>query len=207
MQLLSQIYIMKYLVTILLLLSINVLSAQSSEDINLLQTDTTWRKETLRFPFPFAQEIELEGEIDVRFTHGWSDVDSPYFWSYAFAWSMQNAEVMTVAEIEDNMELYLGGLMKVVNRDTSFVVPSTVALFSETDSTHGKNNYIGKIKMHDSFFSKQMITLHVKGEQFYCETDQCVKFFCKLSPQDYSSVDVWKHLEDTHWDKSDCRQE
>ena len=57
--------------------------AKNKEDINLLDTDDTWRKETLFFPFPFARDIKLEGEIDVRFSKGWSKQNSPLFWSYA----------------------------------------------------------------------------------------------------------------------------
>ena len=95
----------------------------------------------LNFPFPFAKQIELKGEIDVRFTHGWSDIDSPYFWSYAFAWNITRKEELTTEEIEKYMELYLGGLMKVVNKDKSFTVPSTVALFTKMDSPNDKKYY------------------------------------------------------------------
>jgi len=194
---------MKLIFTIFLLLPIITLTAQSDEEINLLETDATWRKETLHFPFPFAKQLTLEGDIDVRFTHGWSDIESPYFWSYAFGWSVNQKELFTVGEIEENMELYLGGLMKAVNRDKSFVVPSTVALFSKIDNSNEKSTYHGKIKFHDSFFSKKMITLHVRGEQFFCTTDQKLKFFCKLSPKEFPD-EVWNHLEKAQWQKGAC---
>jgi len=194
---------MKFLITIFLFLQVATLGAQSGEEINLLETDTTWRKETLHFPFPFARQIALEGDIDVRFTHGWSDVDSPYFWSYAFAWSVKQKAIFTIGEIEENMELYLGGLMKAVNRDKDFEVPSTVALFSKIENSNGKSTYHGKIKLYDSFFSKKMITLQVRGEQFFCDTDQRLKFFCKLSPQEDSEA-VWNHLEKAKWEKDAC---
>ena len=194
---------MKFITILILFFQISLLSAQTKQDINLLETDSTWRKETLHFPFPFAKQIALEGEIDVRFTHGWSDVESPYFWSYAFAWSVQQKTPFTIAEIENNMELYLGGLMKAVNRDKDFMVPSTVALFQEIENLDGKSIYHGKIKMHDSFFSKKMITLNIKGSQYFCETDQQLKFFCKLSPEPYTN-EVWEHLEKAKWQENAC---
>lgn len=194
---------MKFILTVLLFLQIVTLTAQSDNQINLLETDDTWRKETLQFPFPFAKQLALEGEIDVRFTHGWSDVESPYFWSYAFGWNVNQEELFTIKEIEENMELYLGGLMKAVNRDKDFVVPSTVALFSKIESSNEKSIYHGKIKFYDSFFSKEMITLHVRGEQFICTTDQKLKFFCKLSPKE-NPDEVWNHLEKAKWQKDAC---
>ena len=158
---------MKFIFTLFLLLPIITLTAQSDKEINLLETDSTWRKETLKFPFPFARQLALEGDIDVRFTHGWSKVESPYFWSYAFGWSVNQKELFTIREMEENMELYLGGLMKAVNRDKDFVVPSTVALFTKIDTSNGKSNFHGKIKFYDSFFSKEMITLHIRGCLLY----------------------------------------
>ena len=194
---------MKKIFFLLLIIQTSVLFAQEKNDITLLETDDSWRKETLNFPFPFAQQIPLEGEIDVRFSKGWSDLDSPYFWSYAFAWNVTRGEKFTETEIEEYMQLYLGGLMKAVNRDKSFEVPETISVFSETSSNMETTNYKGKIRMHDSFFSKKIITLNVIGEIQYCKENNKSIFFFKLSPKDVND-EVWAYLHQAKLIESLC---
>ena len=195
---------MKNLLLILLLLPITFLFSQNKADINLLETDSTWRKETLFFPFPFAQDIKLEGEIDVRFSKGWSDQESPLFWSYAFGWDVTRKEGFTEAEIEGIMTSYLGGLMNVVNRDKEFEVPETIAVFTETSNDSDGIKYKGKIRMHDSFFSKKIVTLNVIGEYSFCEADQRSKLIFKLSPQDQNH-EAWDYLNQAKFRKEICK--
>ena len=185
---------MKYpLIVILLLFHVSCSVGQDKKDINLLDVDKTWRKETLFFPFPFARDIELEGKIDVRFSSGWSDQNSPLFWSYAFGWDVTRKEKFTEAELEQIMVSYLGGLMKAVNRDRNFVVPEAIAVFTEVPSDDETIAYKGKIRMHDSFFSKEIIVLNVIGEYSFCERDGRSKLLFKLSPQDLEH-EAWEYL-------------
>lgn len=167
--------------------------AKNKEDINLLDTDDTWRKETLFFPFPFARDIKLEGEIDVRFSKGWSKQNSPLFWSYALGWNITRKEKLSETELEGIMQSYLGGLMKAVNRDKDFTVPDAIAVFTETSNDAGEVKYKGKIRMHDSFFSKKTVTLNVIGEYTFSEADQRSKLIFKLSPQDLDH-EAWEYL-------------
>jgi len=195
---------MKYLLLTIFLIQTSLLAAQNKEDINLLDTDNTWRKETLFFPFPFAKDIDLEGEIDVRFSKGWSNQESPLFWSYAFGWDITRKEKFTEAEIEKTMEFYLGGLMKVVNKDKDFTVPPTIAVFTEVPNASDHIiSYKGKIRMHDSFFSKKIIVLNVIGEYSYCETDSRSKLLFKLSPQDLEH-EAWEYLKQAKFQNEVC---
>ena len=184
---------MRYLFIILISFQACFLLAQNKEDINLLDTDSTWRKETLFFPFPFARDVDLEGRIDVRFSKGWSNQESPLFWSYAFGWDITRKEKFTEAELEQIMVSYLGGLMKAVNKDKDFSVPEAIAVFTahKVDSNH--ISYKGKLRMHDSFFSKKIIVLNAIGEYHFCEQDGRAKLLFKLSPQDLDH-EVWEYL-------------
>ena len=195
---------MKNLILLLFFLPITYLFGQDKEDINLLETDSTWRKETLFFPFPFAQDIKLEGEIDVRFSKGWSKQESPLFWSYALGWDITRKEKFTETELEGIMVSYLGGLMKAVNRDKEFTVPEAIAVFTETISDSGKVGYKGKIRMHDSFFSKKILTLNVIGEYSFCEADQRSKLIFKLSPQDLDH-EAWDYLNQAKFRMEVCK--
>lgn len=195
---------MRYLLITLISLQACLLVAQNKEDINLLDTDTTWRKETLFFPFPFARDIDLEGQIDVRFSKGWSDQESPLFWSYAFGWDITRKEKFTEAEIEEIMVKYLGGLMKVVNRDKDFIVPETIALFTEVPNNKDMISYRGKIRMHDSFFSKKIVVLNVIGKYHFCKQDGRAKLLFKLSPQDLDH-EAWEYLNQAKFQADVCK--
>ena len=195
---------MRYLFIILISFQACFLLAQNKEDINLLDTDSTWRKETLFFPFPFARDVDLEGRIDVRFSKGWSNQESPLFWSYAFGWDITRKEKFTEAELEQIMVSYLGGLMKAVNKDKDFSVPEAIAVFTahKVDSNH--ISYKGKLRMHDSFFSKKIIVLNAIGEYHFCEQDGRAKLLFKLSPQDLDHA-VWEYLNQANFQDDICK--
>ncbi len=195
---------MRYLFLFCISFQACFLLAQNKADINLLDTDSTWRKETLFFPFPFARDIDLEGQIDVRFSQGWSDQDSPLFWSYAFAWDITRQEKFSESEIEQIMVSYLGGLMKAVNRDKDFTVPEAMAVFTAQDVDANTIAYKGKIRMHDSFFSKEIVVLNAIGEYHFCEQDGKAKLLFKLSPQD-PAHEAWEYLNEAKFQDGVCR--
>ena len=195
---------MRYLFLVLVCFQTCLLLAQNKEDINLLDTDSTWRKETLFFPFPFARDIDLEGQIDVRFSEGWSDQESPLFWSYAFGWDITRKEKFTETEIEKIMVKYLGGLMKVVNQDKDFVVPEAIAVFTAHTKDSEEVAYKGKIRMHDSFFSKETVVLNAIGEYHFCEQDKRAKLLFKLSPQELGH-EVWEYLNKAKFKEAVCK--
>ena len=191
------------LIATLILFQASMLLAQDKKAINLLDVDDTWRKETLFFPFPFARGIELEGKIDVRFSSGWSDQKSPLFWSYAIGWDITRKEKFTEAELEQIMVSYLGGLMKAVNRDRDFIVPEAIAVFVEVPTENETIAYKGKVRMHDSFFSKEIIVLNVVGELAFCEQDGRSKLLFKLSPQDLDH-ETWEYLNQAKFRQEAC---
>jgi hypothetical protein len=195
---------MRYLFIILFSIQACLLIAQNKEDINLLDTDSTWRKETLFFPFPFARDIDLEGQIDVRFSKGWSNQESPLFWSYAFGWDISRKEKFSETEIEQIMVSYLGGLMKAVNRDKEFTVPEAIAVFTAHEVDSNNIIYKGKIRMYDSFFSKEIVVLNAIGEYHFCEQDDRSKLLFKLSPQD-TKHEAWKYLNQAKFQNDVCK--
>jgi len=147
--------------------------------------------------------VNFNGVADVRFTKGWSDVDSPHFWSYAFAWKIE--EKLTDAELEHYLQLYFDGLMKVVNRDKTKVVPLTNALFiSKANHSDKKLDYTGKIRLYDAFFSLEMITLHVNGHYDYCSILNKHIYIFRLSPQPIGDA-TWDHVNKTILKEDVCK--
>ena len=96
---------MKNILTItLLLFCSNFLLGQENEHLYFLETDTTWRKEMFLFPINFAPDIDYKGIEDARFPEGWEKLDSPNFWSYAFAWNLENSGDITESDLEVNLQ-------------------------------------------------------------------------------------------------------
>ena len=181
---------------LMILLSSLSASAQDDPNINLMITEDSWRKEAFTFPKPFAPEVDFNGVADVRFTKGWSDVDSDLFWSYAFAWKIDLEEKLTDTELEYYLELYFDGLMRVVNRDTTLSVPLTNALFISSAMSKSQLKYTGKIKLYDAFFTSEMITLNVNGEYDYCDTTNKHLYIFRLSPKPIGD-EAWNHINKT----------
>lgn len=184
---------MRYLIILFGLLLPYITVGQDDMSIVLMDTDDSWRKEAFHFPKPFAPEVDFEGIADVRFTHGWSDMESAYFWSYAFSWKIDLTNDLSDSELETYLQYYFDGLMKVVNTDKEKIIPVTNALISSTPIDRTSSTYKGKIKLYDAFFSKDMITLHVNGSHRYCRQSDKHVFIFRLSPQSVGSPE-WVHI-------------
>jgi len=193
---------MRLLLSICFFLLGSLVLAQDDPNIVLLDTDDTWRKEAFTFPKPFAPEVDFEGVADVRFTHGWSNQESPLFWSYAFAWKIDLDERLSDAELERYLELYFDGLMTAVNRDKELTVPVTNALFESTPIEEALS-YKGKIKLYDAFFSKDILTLHVNGSYEYCIKEDKHIYLFRLSVKELDQVE-WNHLNQAVLDSDIC---
>jgi hypothetical protein len=188
-----------------LLLVASVLISQDDPTINLLDTEDGWRKEAFTFPKPFAPQVDFRGIADVRFTKGWSDKSSDYLWSYAFAWKIDLEEKLSDEQLENYLQLYFDGLMRVVNRDTSLKVPATIAVFSSSSTIKNNLDYKGKIRLYDAFFTKEILLLNVNGEYNYCAVENKHNYVFRLSPQSFSNTEVWEHLNKASLRADICR--
>ena len=116
----------KILVIIGFLFHTIVAFGQAEQSLEVFKTDSTWIKEIIEFPIGFAQEIKYEGFEDLRFPQGWSKEDSPNFWSYVWAWSINDIGEVTESELETNIQYYFDGLLgldfyKIDDDDESFL--------------------------------------------------------------------------------------
>jgi len=161
--------------------------------LNLLETDTTWKKEIFNFPISFAKEINYEGFEEAQFPEGWRKKDSPDFWSYVFAWNINGNVELNENELEINLQIYFDGLMKVVNKDKEIVIPKTIAQFRKKVDSNNISSYIGKVEIFDAFVTKEPMTLNVLVEKYYCELKKKSIILFRFSPKDFES-DVWLKL-------------
>lgn len=178
----------KYIIIINILCYSIVGFAQAEEYLNLLVADNTWDKEIIKFPISFAQEIKFTGYEDLRFPPGWAKKDSPEFWSYMWAWSLNDIRELTEKELETNVQLYFDGLMGINNSELT----KTIALFIKKEAFNG-NQYVGKVKTFDTRFTNKPMTLNVLVENFYCESENKTVIVFRFSPKDFTD-DVWSKL-------------
>lgn len=170
-----------------------VLIGQENEERHILKTDSLWTIEIFTLPTSFAQEMTLTGFEDARFPKGWSDPKSPAMWSYIFAWSASEEEIVPTLELESNLELYFDGLMNV-RKDTLLAgkIPTT-ALLVENTKTEDAVTYTGKVRTFDRFRSNEMMTLNLKAVQYHCTAQQRTIIVFGFSPKGLDHT-IWELL-------------
>ncbi|WP_020534560.1 serine hydrolase [Lewinella cohaerens] len=174
---------MKNILTITSLLFCSfLLRGQENEHLFFLETDTSWRKEMFIFPINFARDIDYQGVEDARFPRGWEEQDSPNFWSYAYAWNLENSGDVTEADLETSLQKYFVGLMRW--EETSVQLSTT-------------NNavFTGVVKTMDAFFTKEPMDLNVLVEKTYCEEKNKSIILFRFSPKGFEA-DVWNKLKE-----------
>lgn len=180
----------KHIVTILLLFFCILSYSQEEESLEVFTTDSTWKKEIIKFPISFAQDINYEGFEDLRFPQGWSNQESPNFWSYVWAWNINGIEKPSVSDLEKNVQLYFDGLLGLdFYKINDVKTPKTNAVFIKK----GNTQYVGKVKTVDTRYTKKPMTLHVQAESHYCEQTKKAIIVYRFSPKPFEN-DVWNTL-------------
>ncbi|MDT0558837.1 hypothetical protein RM697_09265 [Ichthyenterobacterium sp. W332] len=194
----------KGLIILLSLLLYSTLSF-SQEDIEptLLKADTTWFKESIKFPIGFAREIPYKGFGDLRFAPGFTKADHPELWSYTWAWCLDNIKDVTVQELEDHLELYFNGLLGLNSEENKLKYQSTVALFIAKDITENTSKFIGKIKTYDTRYTKKPLTLNVSVTANFCKNEKKSILVFRLSPKAFDH-EVWQKLNAVVLEKPGC---
>ncbi len=183
----------KLIFTLITLQSILITSGQEQE-LRVLESDSTWLKETIKFPLGFAPKLDYQGYDDVRFSKDWRNPDSDAFFTYAYVWNINLSILPTVSSIEQDMRLFYDGLMTAVNRNKDVTVPKTIATFTEIESKKGLPGFNGTLQIYDSFATKKVITLYANVETQYCATQKRYVLFFKISSKTYDHY-IWKRFE------------
>ena len=172
-----------------LLLFTNILLGQQTE--SKISASNDWRGELFDFPLEFAPEIDLKGFEEIKFSPGWADSTANDFWTYHFTWFLEKEYSITEEFLSDSFELYFDGLAKAVlgqQDDSSIIVEPDQSLCLFIKSREG---FSGKLRIFDSFFTKDYIILNVKVREKICEkTNEHIVSF-DLSPKSFDD-DIWQ---------------
>ncbi|WP_299123080.1 hypothetical protein [uncultured Winogradskyella sp.] len=174
---------------------------QDENHLEILEADSTWVKEIIKFPLSFAPEINYEGYEDLRFAKNWRKPESPEFWTYVIAWNINLQSPPTVEMLEANLKLYYDGLMTAVNKDKDFIIPKTI--ISINGIKDKSLSYRGNMKVYDSFFTKEVINLNIDIETNYCEEQNKYVMLFRVSSLGFENS-IWKILKEVRLIQNHC---
>lgn len=179
----------KYYCTLVLLSYSFIGLSQNSEIPYITGADSTWTREHFKFPLGFAPEISFEGFEEALFPKGWTKIEDPYFWTYAFAWNIDLAASLTLSQLEDHLKKYYDGLMRAVNKEVGLKIPSTVAKIDKIT----EDSFQGEVSVYDAFKSKKLLKLFLTIHQTFCEEDKRSLVIFRISPKEFDD-EVWISL-------------
>ncbi|QOD59866.1 hypothetical protein H9I45_10950 [Polaribacter haliotis] len=192
---------MKKIFLILFCFSVNLLLSQETEEFSILKNTKNWKKEIIKFPIDWAPDLKVSGFEELRFSPNWADAKSDEFWSLVIAWKIDATAIITIKEAEHNLKSYFDGLMKPNHWAKEF--PNPKVKFKKDKNS--PNNFTGEMTFFDGFHTGKVITVHIKGEQFFCKKQQKNVTVFRLSPKN-SKHKIWKTLQEIELNKVFCEK-
>ncbi len=172
-----------------MLCSLNTLGQKSG--FNLIELDSTWGKEVLRFP---ARNMNYKGVGEVRFPpKGWIKPKHDNFWSYTYAWSINVNREIPKKELALDLVKYFNSLNNIDMNDmeNEHYSSATVTAIKQNKTT---TFFKGHVNIYDRFATNKKITLHVKIESYYCKKKQKTNLLFKFSPKEFNHT-TWRMLQ------------
>lgn len=155
-----------------------------------------WGIERFLVPPSFAATIQYKGVEDIRFTPGWSKIESSEYWSYAFLWFLDGTQTFDSTTLEKNLTDYYTGLFDIntdkSKLDTTKMIPVKVSINSKETVNGDLKTFDGMVSMND-YMTKRPISLNVIVHIRACEEQNKTFAFFELSPKPYSD-NVWTSL-------------
>ncbi len=187
----------KTTLTALLFLFFSVVIAQEKTDEQefLLDGPESWRKELLTLPLRFAPELDYKGLEFVRFSKGWSDKTSDEFWTYKFAWYLDEPANLTTERLNKELQIYFDNLLNLVGKGKGIAKEKITATKATLSYSKRRKTYKGQVTIFDVFFSETLQTLNIKVSPSYCDTSKKHIVYFEFSPQPFKHK-LWKVMKD-----------
>ncbi len=146
-----------------------------------------WRTETLAFPLDFAPTVVHKGREEIRFCPGFFKPEAPDFWSYAFAWRLEEPTAPGIRQLERELTAYFKGLCLSVAQGKYALDASRFQARLEA----GGGGWIGRVETYDPFRTGKPVTLRVRVLVRTCAEGRALVF--ALSPQP-EEAPIWREL-------------
>jgi hypothetical protein len=152
-----------------------------------------WKHETIPFPLGFAPGLPFHGVEELRFAPGFFDPDSSTFWSYAFAWWLEDPPSFDPVSISPVLREYFAGLASAVGKDKYPMDPERfrVELGSRTEA--GRTILLGQVFSYDPFVTGDPIVLNLEARLRDCPQAGRRAITFLLSPKPLGDP-VWADL-------------
>jgi hypothetical protein len=121
-----------------------------------------WRPETMSFPLQFAPSIAHRGVEELRFAPGMFDPAAARYFTYAFAWRLDDAAELQPAQLADELTAYFRGLMTSLDA-TTHRIPDPTVIKVEVDG-----QYAIKAHILDAFGTAQPVNLVGTAKRTSC---------------------------------------
>ncbi|MEO1031533.1 MAG: hypothetical protein AAFX55_09015 [Bacteroidota bacterium] len=196
---------MKYRFVLVALLYSITCFAQDHKHLEILEADSTWTKELIKFPLSFAPSIDYAGYEDIRFAQNWKNPESSEFFAYVFVWNINLEKIPSVDQLERYMTSYYNGLMTVVNKNKDMAIPNSEVHFEKDISSTELPVFKGQMKVYDAFFTKAIMALYAKVETFYCKDEDKYVLLFRIATKDFENA-VWEKLNHVKLAKGYCKK-
>ncbi len=162
-----------------------------------------WKRETIPFPLEFAPGLPYRGTEELRFAPGFSQPGSSTFWSYAFAWLLENPPRFDAASLAPVLREYFSGLALAVGKEKYPMDPERFRVELAPKVEGGRTILAGQVHSYDPFATGEAIDLNVEARLRDCPRAGRPVLTFLLSPRPFGDA-VWEGL---HVCESDLRCE
>jgi hypothetical protein len=100
---------------------------------------------------------------ELRFAPGFFKPDASSFWSYAFAWSLENPPPFDAPTISAVLREYFAGLARAVGKDKYPMDPGWFRAELAPRTDQGRTILAGRVCSYDAFVTGQPIVLNVEA--------------------------------------------
>ncbi|WP_408041429.1 hypothetical protein [Tenacibaculum amylolyticum] len=178
----------RFLLILFLFLQTLFVLSQEKEKLIIFKNSKDWQKEIIKFPIDWAPKLKFTGFEELLFTPNWSNPKNNEFWSLIIGWKVDTAHPLFLKDVTTNFKAYFDGLMKPNHWATDFPEPQVMF--------HKKNDgFTGAMTFFDGFHTGKVITVNIKGEQYFDKSLKKSILIFRLSPKDYKNP-IWNQLND-----------
>jgi len=184
----------KHFPLVLFILLTTIVSFAQTAQPNILDAPKDWKKESFTFPLDFAPELAFTGIEEARFTPDWSDQASPEFWTYTFAWYVDEKINLSESKLQELTEIYFHGLTNTVGKSKGLKekqISNPRAIYIAKAPIGDWQLYEGKVQLFDVFFSEKEVRLNVKVKALHCSKLEKHLVVFSFAPKSFDD-EIWQ---------------
>jgi hypothetical protein len=159
------------------LLALSLLSCHASPAFTW-PTPPGWKPETIPFPLEFAPDVRHRGVEEVRFEPRFFDATADTYFTYSFAWVLDEPRPPSADELASDLHRYFAGLMRSVGQEKHATYPD--AAFDAQVTADSPAHYAGEVHTVDAFGDGRAVVLHLDAHALACGAKSVV--LVSLSP-------------------------